>query len=114
MTDPQKAPPPHSPSMGVVCENKFIRRESSDDYSWVLIEFFAECRLILCKHGKQWIVQFRSAKKPNVGTWVGRKHVTSKSALLVVCSSLHLIRDTSVAQKVLALPDKVTGGSQNG
>ena len=105
MTDPRNTLPPHSPSMGVIAENKVIRAESADNYSWVLIEFFADCRLILCKHGKQWIVQIRSAKKPNVGTWVGRKHVTSKTALLVVCSALNLIRDQSVAQKVLALPD---------
>ena len=107
MTSPQKAPPPHSPSMGVVCENKVIRAESVDNYSWVLIEFFADCRLILCKHGKQWIVQFRSAKKPNVGVWIGKKHVTSKAALLVICSALGLIRDRATAEKVLALPTDV-------
>ena len=107
-------PPPHSQTMGVLSENEVIRAESADDYSWVLIDFFADCRLILCKHGRQWIVQCRSAKKPNVGTWVGRKHVTSKAALLVVCSALGLIRDRATAEKVLALPDDLTGGSQNG
>ena len=114
MTKQQKVPPPHSPSMGVVCENKVIRRESADEYSWVLIEFFADCRLILCKHHKQWIVQIRSAKKPNVGVWIGKKHVTSKAAFLVVCSALNLIRDRATAEKVLALPESVTEGSQNG
>jgi len=114
MADPRNTPPPHSPSMGVASQNKVIRRESADNYSWVLIEFFADCRLILCKHGRQWVVQRRSARTPNKGVWVGRKHVTSKTALLVVCSALDLIRDTSVAQKVLALPERVTGGSQNG
>ena len=114
MADPRNTPPPHSPSMGVVCENAVVSRESADDYSFVLFQFFADCRLILCKHGQQWIVQNRSAHRPNIGTWVGRKHVTSKSALLVVCSALNLIRDQSVAQKVLALPEKATGGSQNG
>jgi len=93
--------------MGVVIENNLIRRESSDDYSWVLIQFSADCRLILCKHHKQWIVQIRSAKRPNVGTWVGRKHVTSKAALLVICSALGLIRDRATAEKVLALPTDV-------
>jgi len=107
MTNPQKAPPPISPSMGVVIENNLIRRESSDDYSWLLIQFSADCRLILCKHHKQWIVQIRSAKRPNVGTWVGRKHVTSKAALLVICSALGLIRDRATAEKVLALPTDV-------
>jgi len=42
-----------------------------------------------------------------VGTWVGRKHVTSKAALLVVCSALHLIEDRATAEKVLALPTNV-------
>ena len=107
MNNPQKAPPPDGHTAGVVSDKDVIRRESADDYSFVLLQFFADCRLILCKHGKQWIVQFRSAKKPNIGTWVGRKHVTSKTALLVVCSALNLIRDMSVAQKVLALPNHV-------
>ena len=102
-----KVPPPHGPTAGVICEKKVTRKESADDYSWVLIEFFADCRLILCKHHKQWIVQNRSAKRPNIGTWVGRKHVTSKTALLVVCSALHLIRNSATAEKVLALPDRV-------
>ena len=98
-------PPPHSPSMGVLSENKVIRAESADDYSWVLIQFFADCRLILCKHGKQGIVQHRSTKRPNKGVWIGKKHVTTKSSLLVVCSALHLIRDAATAEKVLALPE---------
>jgi hypothetical protein len=114
MTDLRNTPPPPSLITGVLSENKVIRRESADDYVQVLIQFYADCRLILCKHGRQCIVQVRSAKKPNVGTWVGRKHITSKAALLVVCSALHLIRDRATAEKVLALPDDLTGGSQNG
>ena len=114
MTSPRKTPPPCGSSKGVASQNKVIRRESADDYSFVLFQFFADCRLILCKHGKQWVVQIRSAQKPNVGVWIGKKHVTSKAALLVICSALHLIRDRSVAQKVLALPENAAGGSRNG
>jgi len=114
MTNPRKAPPPPSPTTGVLSENEVIRAESADDYSWVLIDFFADCRLILCKHGKQGIVQHRSTKKPNKGVWIGKKHVTTKSSLLVVCSALHLIRDASVAQQVLALPEKISEAVENG
>ena len=114
MANPQKAPPPCGISKGVASQNKVIRRESADNYSWVLIEFFADCRLILCKHGRQWVVQRRSARTPNKGVWVGKKHITSKSALLVVCSALHLIRDQSVAQKVLELPEKILEAVENG
>lgn len=77
MTNLRKTPPPCGKCKGVVSENKVIRRESADNYSWVLIQFFADCRLILCKHGKQWIVQIRSTRKPNVGVWVG--HVQSRA-----------------------------------
>jgi len=107
MTSPCNPPPPHSQTMGVLSENEVIRAESADDYSWVLIDFFADCRLILCKHHKQWIVQIRSTRKPNLGVWIGKKHVTSKAALLVICSALGLIRDRATAEKVLALPTDV-------
>jgi len=107
MTSPCNPPPPHSQTMGVLSENEVIRAESADDYSWVLIDFFADCRLILCKHGRQWIVQIRSTRKPNLGVWIGKKHVTSKAALLVICSALGLIRDRATAEKVLALPTDV-------
>jgi len=114
MTSPRKSPPPYGPSMGVLHDEEVVRKESSDNYSQVLVQFFADCRLILCKHGRQYIVQVRSAKKPNEGVWIGKKHVTSKASLLVVCSALHLIRDTSVAQKVLQLPEKVSEAVENG
>jgi len=114
MTNPCNIPPPQGPFSGALSEDKVIRKESADDYSQVLIQFFADCRLILCKHGKQWIVQIRSTRKPNVGIWIGKKHITSKTTLLVVCSALHLIRDTSVAQKVLQLPEKVSEAVENG
>jgi len=114
MTNPRKAPPPPGPITGALTENIGTGAESADGYAQVLIQFYADCRLILCKHGRQWIVQIRSAKKPNVGTWVGRKHVTTKSSLLVVCSALHLIRDVSVAQQVLQLPEKLSEAVENG
>ena len=110
----RNTPPPPSPITGVLSENKVIRAESADDYFWVLIQFLAEWRLVRCKHGKQGIVQHRSTKKPNKGVWIGKKHVTTKSSLLVVCSALHLIRDTATAEKVLQLPEKLSEAVENG
>ena len=105
MSKLRNTPPPPGPITGALTENIGTGAESSDDYFWVLIQFLAEWRLIRCKHGKQGIVQHRSTKRPNKGVWIGKKHVTTKSALLVVCSALHLIRDTTTAEKVLALPE---------
>ena len=114
MTNPHKSPPPHSQTMGVLHDEEVVRKESSDNYSQVLVQFLAEWRLIVCKHGKQGIVQNRSTVRPNKGVWIGKKHVTTKSSLLVVCSALHLIRDTATAQKVLQLPEKLSEAVENG
>ena len=105
MTSPRNPPPPHSQTKGVLHDEEVVRKESSDNYSQVLVQFLAEWRLIVCKHGKQGIIQNRSTERPNKGVWAGKKHVTTKSSLLVVCSALHLIRDTATAEKVLALPE---------
>jgi len=110
----RNTPPPPSPITGALTENIGIGAESSDDYSWVLIQFLAEWRLVRCKHGKQGIVQRRSTIRPNNGVWIGKKHVTTKSSLLVVCSALHLIRDTATAEKVLQLPEKLAEAVENG
>ena len=114
MTNRSNTPRTLGPTAGVICEDKVIRRESADDYSQVLVQFLAEWRLILCKHGKQGIVQNRSTVRPNKGVWIGKKHVTTKSSLLVVCSALHLIRDTATAQQVLQLPEKLSEAVENG
>jgi len=114
MTSPRKSPPPYGPSMGVLHDEEVVRKESSDNYSQVLVQFLAEWRLIVCKHGKQGIVQNRSTVRPNKGVWIGKKHVTTKSSLLVVCSALGLIRDTATAQKVLQLPEKLSEAVENG
>ena len=114
MADPRNTTPPHRPSIGVLSEDKVVRKESSDNYSKVLVQFLAEWRLIVCKHGKQGIVQNRSTVRPNKGVWIGKKHVTTKSSLLVVCSALHLIRDTVTAQQVLQLPEKLSEAVENG
>lgn len=114
MTSLRNPPPPHSQTKGVLHDEEVVRKESSDNYSQVLVQFLAEWRLIVCKHGKQGIVQNRSTVRPNKGVWIGKKHITTKSSLLVVCSALHLIRDASVAQQVLQLPEKLSEAVENG
>ena len=105
-------PPPRSNIGGACSTGDHTHRESSDDYSEVILNFFADYRLIKCKHGLQWIIQKRSAHRPNVGVWVGIGHVTSKSMLLVLCSQLKLIRDIPTAEKVLQLPSKIVAAAK--
>ena len=105
-------PPPPSNIGGACSASDHTYRESSDDYSAVILNFFADYRLIKCKHGLQWVIQKRSAHRPNVGVWVGIGHVTSKSMLLVLCSQLKLIRDIPTAEKVLQLPSKIVAAAK--
>ena len=41
MADPRNATPPHRPSIGVLSEDKVVRKESSDNYSKVLVQFLS-------------------------------------------------------------------------
>ena len=112
MSGVRNTPPPRSNIGGACSTGDHTYRESSDDYSAVILNFFADYRLIKCKHGLQWIIQKRSAHRPNVGVWVGIGHVTSKSMLLVLCSQLKLIRDIPTAEKVLQLPSKIVAAAK--
>ena len=105
--------PPISNIGGQCSTVDYTRRESSDNYSSVVLDFFADYRLIKCKHKMQWIIQKRSAHRPNVGVWLGVGHVTSKSMLLVLCSQLQLIRDIPTAEKVLLLPSHARQTAEN-
>ncbi len=107
MSEVRNTPPPPSNIGEARSTGDHTHRESSDDYYAVILNFFADYRLIKCKHNMQWIIQKRSAHRPNVGVWVGIGHVTSKSMLLVLCSQLKLIRDIPTAEKVLQLPSKI-------
>ena len=107
MRNNSSTPPPPSNIGGPCSTGDHTHRENSDDYSAVILNFFADYRLIKCKYNMQWIIQKRSAHRPNVGVWVGIGHVTSKSMLLVLCSRLQLIRDIPTAEKVLQLPAKI-------
>lgn len=81
-------------------------RERDDLYIKVIVRPKDRWRVILCKHGLQFIVQKRSAKTPNAGVWVGKSHCTTRVGLIDVCSHLGLLEDAHTEAVLHALPDR--------
>lgn len=85
-----------------------VLRERDDLYIKVIVRPKERWRVILCKHGLQFIVQKRSAKTPNAGVWVGKSHCTTRVGLIDVCSRLGLLEDANTEAVLNALPDKAS------
>ena len=82
-------------------------RERDDDYNNAIMELRNGWRIILCRHGLQFIIQKRSTKKPNRGVWVGKSYHTTRDSLIDVCSHLNLLYDPEIKAKLLKLPEKI-------
>ena len=83
-------------------------RERDDLYFKVIVRPKDRWRVILCKHGLQFIVQKRSAKTPNTGVWAGKSYCTTRNGLIDVCSHLGLLEDAHTEAVLHALPDRAS------
>ena len=83
-------------------------RERDDQYIKVIVRPKDRWRVILCKHGLQFIVQKRSTKTPNVGVWAGKSYCTTRGGLIDVCSHLGLLEDAHTEAVLNALPDRAS------
>ena len=81
-------------------------RERDDLYIKVIVRPKDRWRVILCKHGLQFIVQKRSAKTPNAGVWAGKSYCTTRNGLIDVCSHLGLLEDAHTEAVLHTLPNK--------
>jgi hypothetical protein len=62
-----------------------MRSESSDDYP-VLVTLNGRWRVIACRHGIQWILQYRNrAETVARDVWRGRSYCRTRNALIRVC-----------------------------
>ena len=77
------------------------RKESSDGYGRVITNANSKWRVIECRDGIQWILQFRDSLKSEVSLWRGRSYCRTKEALLRVCA-LHAGKINPTAAAVLA------------
>jgi len=83
-------------------------RERDDLYIKVIVRPKDRWRVILCKHGLQFIVQKRSTKTPNAGVWAGKSYCTTRNGLIDVCSHLGLLEDAHTEAVLNALPDRAS------
>ena len=114
MTNPPSTPPPTSRILGDGVIDRKARWERDDEYYKVVLEFRDNWRLIKCKDDRQYIVQKRSSKRPNVGVWIGKSHNMTKAGLILSCSRLDLLRDIDVIEQLLLLPTRPNLEAQNG
>ena len=82
-------------------------RERDDGYKNAIMELRNGWRIILCRHGLQFIIQKRSTKKPNRGVWVGKSYHTTRDSLIEVCSNLNLLCSSEIKDELLKLPEKI-------
>jgi hypothetical protein len=66
------------------------RRESDDDYFAVVAVLNDRWRVIRCRDGLQWIIQYRSSASGTYAgaRWASRSHLRTREALIRVCAAL--------------------------
>lgn len=92
---------------GVAVTELASHRERDDQYRNAIMELRDGWRIILCRHGLQFIIQKRSTKKPNRGVWVGKSYHTTRDSLIEVCSNLNLLCRSEIKDELLKLPEKI-------
>ena len=78
-------------------------REISEFYTGVIAYLNSRWRVIICKDGCQFILQYRSSKHLNKGIWFGKSYPTNREALKCVCSSRGLLSDQKARAELEAL-----------
>jgi len=87
------------------------RKESSDDYSRVVVMLDPRWRVIECRDGIQWIIQ-RREKSRGEGHWRGVRYCTTRKALKRDAGALVSPLSPSAVAVLNALPDRISRGAK--
>ena len=82
-------------------------RERDDNYTSIVVLLTRRWRIIVCKHGIQWILQKRSVAPPNTGTWAGKSYATTRDGLMAACSGRGLLFEPTARLTIEALPPHI-------
>ena len=82
-------------------------RERDDNYTRIVVVLTRRWRIIVCKHGIQWILQKRSVAPPNTGTWAGKSYATTRDGLMAACSGRGLLFEPTARLTIEALPPHI-------
>ena len=96
--------PPSSEPTGADMQMTPSYAERDDAYANVILVLSPRWRLIICKDGRQYVLQRRSSNSPNVGVWIGKSHNMTKAGLILSGSQLGLLKTIDVIEGLLALP----------
>lgn len=77
-----------------ICDDS--HRESSDDYSRVIVRLTDRSRIAVCTHNLQWILQRR--ENYHGGVWRGFRYFRTRKALIEACGRLGLLSNTAATQ----------------
>jgi hypothetical protein len=87
------------------------RNESDDNYYRIVIRLNDRWRVIECRDGVQWILQYRaSAETYPTAFWKGRGYFRTREALIRSCTCAGAI-SAAAAAILAALPDWFGGGN---
>jgi len=106
--------PPSSEPTGADMQMTPSYAERDDAYANVILVLSPRWRLIICKDGRQYVLQRRSSNSPNVGVWIGKSHNMTKAGLILSCSRLDLLQDIDIIERLLSLPARPNLEAQNG
>ena len=85
-----------------------VGQETSDTYGSVVTKLDYTHRVIVCRHGIQWITQRRKAGGAD-RPWRGLGYYRTRKALIRACATLSERADPGAMSILLALPDVIGG-----
>ena len=88
------------------------KHETSDCYETVICHIAENYRVILCKHGLQWIIQSPDGYRGGRRRWTGMSYVTSRDKLIELCRPLEGFSEQIHLPILLELSEYV-GGQAN-
>jgi len=91
-----------------MCEN-----ETAPNYTHGICNVGKTHRIILCKHGLQWIIQSSDGYSAGQRRWTGASYVTTRKKLIELCRGLDGFSEQLHLPILLELSDNV-GGRANG
>ena len=85
--------------------------ETSDTYTGLVARLCDRWRVVTCRDQLQWILQRRDAQRSGQPRWKGVGYFRTREALIRVSRALCERIDPAAMAILLALPDRIGGGS---
>ena len=85
--------------------------ESSGDYAGILLYLSETCRIVLCRDGRQWVVQTKDGQRAGAARWTGRGYAQTQEGLLGVLRHLQRFSEEAEAKIRGSFPQHIRQNS---